>query len=135
MPVWAKEIFTFYGPLALFAFWVFYVAVPRVYRDCFSRDLKNPGLVTQKIRASAAKDERLAAFVDALEQHDGRQEQLCQLHATMAEGTNRRMGNLGHAGIVACRMFRDFVAAEYPNSAERISQHCDEIERIISGEA
>lgn len=35
---------------------------------------------------------------------------------------------------VACRLCRDLTAAEFPNSAGRVNEHCDEIERIV-GEA
>lgn len=35
---------------------------------------------------------------------------------------------------VACRMCRDIAAKEFPDSSDKVSGHCDEIERII-GEA
>jgi hypothetical protein len=51
------------------------------------------------------------------------------IHATSAD-----MGKMKRAANRACEMCRTIAKAEFPNSAAKVSEHCDEIERII-GEA
>ena len=48
--------------------------------------------------------------------------------------TNVDMAKMKRAASRACEMCRVIANAEFPNSAAKVSEHCDEIERII-GEA
>jgi hypothetical protein len=80
MPDWAMSLLT-YGPLGLFAYWFFVIAVPAVWNQLFSRDEKALGLIVAKMRASTAKDERLSLFVDNIESREIKQMELCGQHA------------------------------------------------------
>lgn len=147
MPDWAASLVT-YGPLGIFALFVFVVAIPAVWKQLFSRDEKSLGLVVMKVRSSVAKDEKMSEFVDALAKRDDRQEQLCQLHArsletlvggldthhAMSQTTNHDVAGLKAAALEACNLARELAVNEWPKSVELVQRRCDEIERRI-GEA
>jgi hypothetical protein len=66
---------------------------------------------------------------------------LVQAHGPKWVGTmdmiaenNAELQRVKRAAMRACEMCRHLTAAEFPNSAEQVAKHCDEIERII-GEA
>ena len=146
MPEWASSLLT-YGPLGLFAYWVFVIAIPAVWNQLFSRDEKNLGMVVAKFRASIAKDEKMMLFVDGLATRDERQEKSAESQAvslaavagvlteqqSLARDTRQCVGTLKEAAIVGCQACRMFVEREHPNSKAELEPYLARIERIIGG--
>lgn len=144
MPDWASMLLT-YGPLGLFAYWVFVIAIPAVWTQLFSRDESKLGLVVAKFRASTARDEKMGVFIDKLDQRDDRQEKLAELHANslqamsgvlgdhhaMSKNTHDCVGSLKEAALLGCQACRLFVEREHPNCQAEMEPYLSKIERII----